>query len=103
MNIQYMDKPILSYLSFKCVFFNQESSLTVIFVKLNPFLLENVLANLGLNADIFGCKGVYYPRSKLFSRQSKPKRGPITYTPRISHSEVWEPKNWNTLYIQIDF
>ena len=41
--------------------------------KVSP-TLGYVLANLELNTDIFGCKGVYYPRSKLFSRQSKPKR-----------------------------
>ena len=32
--------------------------------------LAKLLHNLVVNTDIFGWKGVYYPRSKLFSRQS---------------------------------
>ena len=66
-------------------------------ILVNSPLLENVLANLELNTDIFGCKGVYYPRSKLFSRQSKPKR--THYTHAQGNSKLYfENRKIETLF-----
>ena len=68
--------------------------------KVSP-TLEYVLAILELNTDIFGCKGVYYPRSKLFSRQSKPKRthyNPIKSVSRMQFFGDWYIDSKNVVH-----
>ena len=50
--------------------YNLAKGLNIPYVPTLGAKLAKLLHNLVVNTDIFGWKGVYYPRSKLFSRQS---------------------------------